>query len=126
MSLEEMTGRTPAPGGLLTKVPGRARPQKQVLALFEEEAAELRQRYKPAFWVLFIPNAEEMYGGACSWNAAAHGRSSPAGATVFRMGTATRTRSPDTGSRLARCGAARITDRWRSLIATSSGGSRAR
>lgn len=61
MSADATTDHNPAPGCLLRKVPGRARPQKQVLALFREEVAELRRRYKPEFWLLFIPKAEDMY-----------------------------------------------------------------
>lgn len=55
------TDQRPAPGSLLTKVPGRARPQKQVLAEFNEQVTELRRRYKPEFWALFVPKAEDMY-----------------------------------------------------------------
>lgn len=61
MNTDVTTDQGPVPGSLLKKVPGRARPQKQVLALFEEEIAELRRRYKPEFWSLFVPNAEDMY-----------------------------------------------------------------
>jgi hypothetical protein len=61
MSTDAKTDLGPAPGSLLTKVPGRARPQRQVLAEFNEYVAELRQRYKPVFWFLFIPKAEDMY-----------------------------------------------------------------
>ncbi|MGW9414277.1 hypothetical protein [Arthrobacter cupressi] len=32
-----------------------------MLAEFNEDAAELRQRYKPVFWFLFIPKAEDRY-----------------------------------------------------------------
>lgn len=61
MSQNETVAEGAPPGRLLTKVPGRARPQKQVLAEFKEHVTEMRRRYKPVFWVLFIPKAEDMY-----------------------------------------------------------------
>ncbi|MBT2513098.1 hypothetical protein [Arthrobacter sp. ISL-30] len=51
----------PAPGSLLTRVPGRARPQKEALQEFEKAVAELRQQYEPVFWPLFVPEAKEMF-----------------------------------------------------------------
>lgn len=53
--------QTPVRGTLLTRIPGRARPQKQALKEFEEGVAELRQRYKPVFWPLFVPEARDMF-----------------------------------------------------------------
>jgi hypothetical protein len=55
------TFQTSAPGSLLKRVPGRARAQKQVREEFEKGIAEMRQRYKSAFWPLFIPNARDMF-----------------------------------------------------------------
>ncbi|MFC7848217.1 hypothetical protein ACFUTU_07025 [Arthrobacter sp. NPDC057388] len=52
---------TPEPGRLLTRVPGRARPQKQALREFEEGVAQLRQQYDPVFWPLFVPEAKNMF-----------------------------------------------------------------
>jgi hypothetical protein len=52
---------TPVHGALLTRLPGRARPQKLVLEEFEKGVAELRQQYEPALWPLFIPNARDIF-----------------------------------------------------------------
>lgn len=46
---------------LLMRVPGRARPQRAALEEFDKGVAELRKRYKPVFWPLFIPEAENMF-----------------------------------------------------------------
>lgn len=50
-----------APGALLTRLPGRARPRKQALEEFEKQAEALRRRYKPVFWPFFIPKATEVF-----------------------------------------------------------------
>lgn len=61
MNIDAATDPSPAKGSLLTKVPGRARPQKQAFALFEEGVAELRRRYIPEVHCLFVPKAEDIY-----------------------------------------------------------------
>ena len=48
-------------GKLLKRVPGRARPQKEALREFEKAVAELRQRYQPVFWPLFVPEPKDMF-----------------------------------------------------------------
>lgn len=49
------------PGRLLTRVPGRARPQNKALREFEKSVAELRERYKSMFWPLLIPEAKDIF-----------------------------------------------------------------
>ena len=50
------------PGALLTRLPGRARPNSRALKEFEEYVADLRRRWlKPAIWPLFEPRAEKQY-----------------------------------------------------------------
>lgn len=68
-----MSAKTPRPGGdctaeqvtrpgaLLTRVSGRATPRAQALKEFERAVAELRHRYKPVFWPLLLPEAEDQY-----------------------------------------------------------------
>lgn len=55
------TDQVHAPGSLLTRVPGRARPQMEALREFEKGVAELRQQYEPTFWPLLIPEAKDMF-----------------------------------------------------------------
>lgn len=61
MSIHVPTDQSPEKGSLFTKVPSRVRTQKQAFAIFEKEVAELRRRYKPEFWLLLVPKAEDMY-----------------------------------------------------------------
>lgn len=51
----------PPAGSLLTRLPGRACSTKVAMREFEDDIAKLRKRYKPAFWPLFIPKAEDMF-----------------------------------------------------------------
>ena len=50
-----------ASGALLVRVPGRARSRAQARKSFDESVAVMRQRYKPAFWPLFAPEAGDIY-----------------------------------------------------------------
>jgi hypothetical protein len=49
------------PGRLVTRVPGRAKAQTQAMSDFQEGVADLRRRLKPAFWLLFIPEAKDIH-----------------------------------------------------------------
>lgn len=53
--------KTYEPGQFMTRVPGRARAQAAAMRDFDEGVAELRRRYKPAFWSLFIPEVKDVY-----------------------------------------------------------------
>lgn len=56
-----MTTKSLRRGSLLTRVPGRSTHRAQALKDFQEGIEELRRNYKPAFWPLFLPNAEDLY-----------------------------------------------------------------
>lgn len=45
----------------MVRIPGRARPGKKVLEEFSESVQQMRRTIKPAFWPLFILEADDMY-----------------------------------------------------------------
>lgn len=49
------------PGNLVTRVLGRARSQAAAIRDFEAGVAELRKRYKPVLWPLFIPDGKDIH-----------------------------------------------------------------